>query len=91
MYRAASATPTSYPVTRVTADTAVTQLLHNANMPCCMAAFPSVAAVAFFSNGCSCQHYNVLIVMFALQKGALLDLYARSDITTLCRGNSYNR
>ncbi|KAL3162612.1 hypothetical protein ABBQ38_008659 [Trebouxia sp. C0009 RCD-2024] len=25
------------------------------------------------------------------EKGALLDLYARSDITTLCRGNNYNR
>ncbi|DBA88580.1 TPA: hypothetical protein ACH3X2_005047 [Trebouxia sp. C0005] len=26
-----------------------------------------------------------------MQKGKLLDLYARSDITTLCKGNSYNR
>lgn len=25
------------------------------------------------------------------EKGKLLDLYARSDITTLCKGNSYNR
>ena len=26
-----------------------------------------------------------------VQTGALVNVYARSDITTLCKGNSYNR